>query len=68
MVVPKIGVEPIRGCPHRFLRPARLPFRHFGLWGLASWIVRTVSHVLPSSVHGIISLPEPPLAFGGDDA
>ena len=29
-VVPKVGVEPTRGCPHRFLRPARLPFRHFG--------------------------------------
>jgi FMN phosphatase YigB (HAD superfamily) len=22
------GLEPPRGCPHRFLRPARLPFRH----------------------------------------
>ena len=29
-VVPKVGVEPTQGCPHRFLRPARLPFRHFG--------------------------------------
>ena len=29
-LVPKVGVEPTRGCPHRFLRPARLPFRHFG--------------------------------------
>ena len=30
-LVPKVGVEPTRGCPHRFLRPARLPFRHFGV-------------------------------------
>ena len=29
-VVPKVRVELTRGCPHRFLRPARLPFRHFG--------------------------------------
>ena len=31
-MVPKVGFEPTRGCPHRFLRPARLPFRHFGLY------------------------------------
>ncbi len=24
-VVPKVGVEPTRGCPHRILSPARLP-------------------------------------------
>ena len=30
-VVPKVGVEPTQGCPQRFLRPSRLPFRHFGL-------------------------------------
>ena len=30
LVVPKVRVELTRGCPHRFLRPARLPFRHFG--------------------------------------
>ena len=30
VVVPKVRVELTRGCPHRFLRPARLPFRHFG--------------------------------------
>src|SRR5258707_4528867 len=24
-VVPRAGVEPARGCPHRFLRPTRLP-------------------------------------------
>ena len=29
-VVPKVRVELTRSCPHRFLRPARLPFRHFG--------------------------------------
>ena len=23
--VPKVGIEPTRGCPHWFLRPARLP-------------------------------------------
>ena len=30
VVVPKVRVELTRGCPHRFLRPARLPFRHLG--------------------------------------
>ena len=28
--VPEEGVEPSRGCPRRFLRPLRLPFRHPG--------------------------------------
>ena len=31
-VVPKVGVEPTRVLPQRFLRPSRLPFRHFGFW------------------------------------
>ncbi len=30
MLVPETGLEPVRGCPHRFLRPKRLPFRHSG--------------------------------------
>ena len=30
-VVPKVGVEPTRACTQRFLRPPRLPFRHFGI-------------------------------------
>ena len=30
-VVPKVGVEPTRHCWQRFLRPPRLPFRHFGI-------------------------------------
>ena len=29
-IVPGEGVEPSRGCPRRFLRPLRLPFRHPG--------------------------------------
>ena len=29
-MVPKAGFEPARVLPHWFLRPARLPFRHFG--------------------------------------
>ena len=33
MVVPKVGLEPTRDCSHWFLRPARLPFRHFGTVG-----------------------------------
>jgi hypothetical protein len=28
--MPKVGFEPTRGRPQRFLRPPRLPFRHFG--------------------------------------
>ena len=33
-VVPKVRVELTQGHPYRFLRPARLPFRHFGTWGI----------------------------------
>ena len=29
-LVPKVGVEPTRDRSQRFLRPSRLPFRHFG--------------------------------------
>src|SRR5438445_11402498 len=29
-LVPRAGVEPARGCPPRYLRPTRLPFRHLG--------------------------------------
>ena len=29
-VVPKVGVEPTWAKAQRFLRPSRLPFRHFG--------------------------------------
>ena len=29
-MVPKVGVEPTRAKAQRFLRPSRLPFRHFG--------------------------------------
>ena len=31
-LVPEVGFEPTRGFPHRFLRPARLPFRHSGIF------------------------------------
>ena len=29
-LVPKVGFEPTRALAQRFLRPPRLPFRHFG--------------------------------------
>jgi hypothetical protein len=29
-LVPEEGLEPSRGCPHRILSPARLPFHHSG--------------------------------------
>ncbi len=32
-LVRKVGLEPTRGYPQRFLRPPRLPFRHFRLAG-----------------------------------
>src|SRR5260370_40895187 len=34
-MVPRAGVEPARGCRHRFLRPTRLPFRHLGAAAIA---------------------------------
>ena len=34
MLVPKEGVEPTRAFAQRFLRPSRLPFRHFGMVAL----------------------------------
>lgn len=33
ILVPKTGLEPVRGYPQRFLRPQRLPFRHSGVIG-----------------------------------
>ena len=35
-----MGLEPTRVLPHRILSPARLPFRHFGLFRDASLIAR----------------------------
>ena len=29
-LMPEVRVELTRGCPHRILSPARLPFRHSG--------------------------------------
>lgn len=31
VMMPKVGFEPTRGNPQRFLRPSRIPFRHFGV-------------------------------------
>ena len=51
--MPKVRVELTRGCPHRFLRPARLPFRHFGqlqirgIFTLAANILQTPRSQLP---------------------
>jgi hypothetical protein len=39
--MPKVGVEPTWGCPQRFLRPPRLPFRHFGLLAGGDGRIRT---------------------------
>ena len=33
-MVPGVGIEPTRGCPQRFLRPPRLPFRQPGSVGM----------------------------------
>lgn len=30
-MVPQVGLEPTRGCPHRILSPACLPFHHCGI-------------------------------------
>ena len=43
-MVPKVGVEPTRDCSHRFLRPARLPFRHFGTRGYL-WLTGRVKRL-----------------------
>lgn len=50
MLVPETGFEPVRGCPHRFLRPKRLPFRHSGvtLLYLNIWI----DHLTTRGSHG----------------
>ena len=49
-MVPRAGVEPARGCPHRFLRPTRLPFRHLGALSRSldhtNWPVRGPSALL----------------------
>ncbi len=36
LLVPKVRLELTQGCPYRFLRPARLPFRHFGAYYLVN--------------------------------
>ncbi len=30
-MVPRKGLEPSQPCGHRYLKPARLPFRHQGI-------------------------------------
>ena len=41
-VVPEVGFEPTRGCPHRFLRPARLPFRHSGMFSSIACVMQEI--------------------------
>jgi integrase len=46
-LMPEVGLEPTRSCPHGILSPARLPFRHSGAWG--GWPLVTVR---PADVQG----------------
>src|SRR3954451_5234092 len=48
VLVPKVGVEPTWSCPQRFLRPSRLPFRHFGI--TRGIIAERADKVKPDSV------------------
>ena len=33
VLMPAMGLEPIRGCPQQILSLPRLPFRHAGIFG-----------------------------------
>ena len=48
--MPKEGVEPTRAFAQRFLRPSRLPFRHFGMLSYAK--AGAIAH-LHSTENGI---------------
>ena len=49
-LVPKVRVELTRGYPHRFLRPARLPFRHFGRMSKIQLIIHCCGHLAVKSL------------------
>ena len=51
-LVPKVGFEPTRSSsPQRFLRPSRLPFRHFGTGRGPSRQRRRPSHAAFQALH-----------------
>ncbi len=52
-IVPEVGLEPTRGCPHRILSPARLPFRHSGAENRGALYQRT--KCAPGATRGLLT-------------
>ena len=69
-LVPKVRVELTRGYPHRFLRPARLPFRHFGRVGKMQLIFHRCGHFVVESPFKntivLTTIKAPGFQTGGD--
>ena len=60
--MPKAGVEPAWGCPQWFLRPSRLPFRHFGA---PPAIVESGGQKFKPCRHEVRTLPSARCPMGG---
>ena len=67
-LVRKMRVELTRYCYHRYLKPARLPFRHFRIFNFGLNFVKTQTFVFAQVSETARLLPQKYSIFGGPRA